>query len=492
MGRGGGPAPAAAAAPAEAGRAEAGAAAPPAAAPGLGPAPAGAGAAGPAGEPSPSGRAPPRRGEAPEPPLVVFSGGTAFNAVAPTLQTWTRRVAHVLPVSDDGGSTAEIVRVLGGPAVGDIRSRCLRLADTACAESSAVDRLLAYRLPKHDGRAAKREWAEIVDGDHPVWEGISEPYKNTVRAFLVHFQSEILRQGNEARFNFANGSVGNFFFAGARTFFNSLEAAIFLFSRVARIPEGSLVLPVVSTNERLTLGAELRDGTLVQGQNNISHPAAAGASTEVAKGAYEPLPSPVRRVFYLSQDGSNPQHEVWPDVNPSVLSELRECEAVVFGMGSLYTSLCPSLVLRGVGETVAALEDVPKVLVLNSWHDREIHGYSATQCVLAVRDSLNRSFSSRRAGAAGAAGESQSGPGPSSAPLSHPASQYITHVVIPRGGSVFRGEDRADLARLGICSIVEVETEESGGGRRVFAPERLVAALRSIVAGERDEPCPPS
>lgn len=45
------------------------------------------------------------------------------------LRQLTTRVAHVLPVSDDGGSTAEIVRVLGGPAVGDIRSRCLRLAD---------------------------------------------------------------------------------------------------------------------------------------------------------------------------------------------------------------------------------------------------------------------------------------------------------------------------------------------------------------------------
>lgn len=41
----------------------------------------------------------------------------------------TTQVSHVLPVSDDGGSTAEIVRVIGGPAVGDIRSRCLRLAD---------------------------------------------------------------------------------------------------------------------------------------------------------------------------------------------------------------------------------------------------------------------------------------------------------------------------------------------------------------------------
>lgn len=45
------------------------------------------------------------------------------------MRALTTRVTHVLPVSDDGGSTAEIVRVLGGPAVGDIRSRCLRLAD---------------------------------------------------------------------------------------------------------------------------------------------------------------------------------------------------------------------------------------------------------------------------------------------------------------------------------------------------------------------------
>lgn len=51
--------------------------------------------------------------------------------------------------------------------------------------------------------------------------------------------------------------AGNFFFAGARIFFCSLEAAIFLFSRVARIPEGSLVLPAICTEERITLGAEL-------------------------------------------------------------------------------------------------------------------------------------------------------------------------------------------------------------------------------------------
>ena len=58
----------------------------------------------------------------------------------------TGQVCYVLPVSDDGGSTAEIVRVLGGPAVGDIRSRCLRLADESDEEVRACTAGLAGAL----------------------------------------------------------------------------------------------------------------------------------------------------------------------------------------------------------------------------------------------------------------------------------------------------------------------------------------------------------
>ncbi|GJW51833.1 maternal effect embryo arrest 18, partial [Tanacetum coccineum] len=83
--------------------------------------------------------------------------GTAFNGVVEELKKLTTSVAHVLPVSDDGGSTAEIVRVLGGPAVGDIRSRCLRLSDQSTSEALAVCTLLGFRLPL-DARQAKLEW----------------------------------------------------------------------------------------------------------------------------------------------------------------------------------------------------------------------------------------------------------------------------------------------------------------------------------------------
>jgi hypothetical protein len=66
-------------------------------------------------------------------------------------------VTHVIPISDDGGSTAEIVRVLGGPAVGDIRSRCLRLSDESTSEALAVKTLLGHRLPVDPTEAKVRE-----------------------------------------------------------------------------------------------------------------------------------------------------------------------------------------------------------------------------------------------------------------------------------------------------------------------------------------------
>ena len=53
----------------------------------------------------------------------------------------------------------------GGPAVGDIRSRCLRLSDESTLEALAVRTLLGYRLP-HDARTAKSEWYDIPIYDH--------------------------------------------------------------------------------------------------------------------------------------------------------------------------------------------------------------------------------------------------------------------------------------------------------------------------------------
>lgn len=433
-----------------------------------------------------------------EPALVVFSGGTAFNNVSTILRDRiTKRVSYVLPVSDDGGSTAEIVRVLGGPAVGDIRSRCLRLSDSSTNEARAVKNLLGHRLHGSDNALAKQEWQSILELESPLWTAVSEPYKHTIKAFLVQFETQLLRLSvdTEEKFCFVNGSVGNFFFAGARTFFRSLEAAIFLYSRVSGIPQESYVLPVIQSDDRLLLGAELEDCSLVRGQNEISHPSGENVSNESANehnksekianavdkhGSWNKFSAPIRRVLYLSTEGGS-QHEVFPKVNPSVIQKVAESDCLIYGMGSLYTSICPALILAGVGEAVAQ-KSMPKLLFLNGSEDRETSGMSAVDVVYAIQRSLNRSWKDYTCSSASnndtTVGE-RSLREEEIQSLNHSVSSYITHILYPEGCE--HRIEASVLENIGISrSRIISLPSKIDKGCIIYDNERLVEEIQKI------------
>lgn len=65
------------------------------------------------------------------------------------------------------------------------------------------------------------------------------------------------------------------------------------------------------------------------------------------------------------------------------LQAIQGCDAVVYGMGSVYTSICPTLILEGVGESIAARQDVLKVRV-TYLVDKSVHCctglYRCTSC----------------------------------------------------------------------------------------------------------------
>ena len=46
-----------------------------------------------------------------------------------------------------------------------------------------------------------------MEGQHALWQGLSEPYKHTIRSFLVYFHTQLLHHTTK-RFDFCNGSVG--------------------------------------------------------------------------------------------------------------------------------------------------------------------------------------------------------------------------------------------------------------------------------------------
>ncbi|PRQ29132.1 putative LPPG:FO 2-phospho-L-lactate transferase CofD/UPF0052 [Rosa chinensis] len=72
------------------------------------------------------------------------------------------------------------------------------------------------------------------------------------------------------------------------------------------------------------------------------------------------LSSRIKRMFYMSNEGQNLLLEVFPSPNAAVMDQLRNVDCIVYAMGSLFTSVCPSLVLIGIGEIISS-RSCPKV-----------------------------------------------------------------------------------------------------------------------------------
>lgn len=205
----------------------------------------------------------------------------------------------------------EIIRVLGGPSIGDIRSRLVRLASLAAKRGDnkynlgypgsreALLRLLTYRLPMGGPiKEIKQEWMEIIEGKHRLWRGIDPEKRECVRGFLVQFHSDILHRAHR-NFNFRGGSIGNFFLAAMQRFFRSIQSAIFLFSALTDISSvlpGCHVVPAINTNKTTTIAAKLTDGKMLVGQCEISHP-----SVESIKTPSEPAKPPPRTRRFSSE-----------------------------------------------------------------------------------------------------------------------------------------------------------------------------------------------
>ncbi|KAI8067492.1 hypothetical protein BC940DRAFT_227175, partial [Gongronella butleri] len=378
------------------------------------------------------------------PSFVVFSGGSACNHITKTFQSISSSVSYIISISDNGGSSSELQRLLGGPAIGDLRSRLTRLIDTVdpnpSEERIAIRDLLSHRLSS-DPIKVQDEWAAIVEGRHCLWKKIPAEKKETIRGFLTHFNGEILKRAHK-RFNYCNGSIGNFFLTGARLFFGSLEAALFLFSAITGIDEATSVIPVINTNHTATIAAELQDGQVIIGQCEISHPSPASATNvhhlqhcnpidafmrigldddntrHLLSGSYdggdndndddddldpqkkapgnlffskhanEQLPSPIHRIYYINEYGQ----EIFPVPNPKCVTQLSTRTTLVYSMGSLFTSLVPNLILRHVGKAVVESRTLKhKIMLLNGSHDRETDGFTAMDFIMTITAALNES-----------------------------------------------------------------------------------------------------
>ncbi|KAH8672768.1 hypothetical protein BGZ60DRAFT_284965 [Tricladium varicosporioides] len=468
--------------------------------------------------------------------IVVFSGGSAANNLVDIFGKVADdkgcSLSYIIPISDNGGSSSELIRVFGGPGIGDVRSRLVRLIPDfpSSPEIIAIKTLFNHRLSPVPA-TARNEWLSILDGISPLWTSISSPKRELIRSFLNTLNLEITKRARPtSTFNFQSASVGNLFLTGARLFTGSFEASIYLLSVVCGVREGVEVVPAINSNFSHHISAGLKDGTIITGQNSISHPPApsaasnitstsvntpitSGAGTplpiseeeeeealspttsatrklskelqlhdhiedanlpgslptlrkqyiEFAKTHTEDLPFPIDRIWYINPYGQ----EIRPSPNPKVLQSIGQANCVIYSIGSLYTSIIPCLILRGVGDAIRASNIRFKILILNGSLDRETRSpslrYEASDFVAAIAKACM---------------------GSEKEVLEEKWKDYVSHIVHLQGEGAPR-VDKEKLSKIGIETVRIYGRRNEGGEGMVYDGVALGQALEAVM-GRRD------
>lgn len=259
-------------------------------------------------------------------------------------------------------------------------------------------------------------------------------------------------------------------------------------------------MPAINTNFTHHISAGLTDGTQITGQNSISHPSGPTALAEgsrttdydteehdnvedanwpgslptlrrqyitFSKVEEEDLPCRIERIWYINPYGQ----EIRPSANPKVIDAIKSSQWIVYSIGSLYTSIIPSIILRGVGEALAANLIRQKILILNGTLDRET-GPSANP--LTAFDFI--------AAIAKAATKSRGFHGVSESDFK----MYVTHVLYLDGP----GTPEVDKTKLGAIGIETIRLYgrkmENGKGCK-YDETGLTQALEAIIGNQESK-----
>jgi uncharacterized cofD-like protein len=159
-------------------------------------------------------------------------------------------------------------------------------------------------------------------------------------------------------------SFGNLFIAAMNDIYGSFDAAVREVSSVLAVT--GKVLPV--TLEDVVLYAELEDGTIIRGESQIPI-------------KQQALNKRIRKVF-LEPGNCMPM--------PEALKEIQEADVVVFGPGSLYTSIIPNILVKNIAEAINSTKAM-KIYVCNIMTQQgETIGYSLSEHIKAINCHGNR------------------------------------------------------------------------------------------------------
>ena len=200
--------------------------------------------------------------------VVVLGGGNGLSTLLRGLKQFPVDLTAIVSVCDDGKSTGILRKEFNTPAMGDIRRVLIALSET-----------------------------------EPLFE----------KMFNYRFKTDSYLNGH---------AVGNFLLQAMTDITGSVGEGIKALEKVLNLK--GKVIPLTEKGD-ITLVAEMTDGTIVEGEHNI---------TEANK--------TIKKVYYKEN----------PEITPDAIKAIKKADLIILSVGSLYTSIIPNIIPHEMKEAL--------------------------------------------------------------------------------------------------------------------------------------------
>ncbi len=310
------------------------------------------------------------------PKILFFSGGTALTEASKKLTQYTHNSIHIITPFDSGGSSASLRKYFNMPAIGDLRSRIMALADRSLIGNNEVIELFSYRFSKEKNNTELRqELIEMIEQRHVLVNDLPIPVRKIICSYLQSFENYI-----DNTFPLQGASLGNIILTSCYIRLErEIDSVMYLFSQL--VGAKGKVFPVTDTFAHLAV--ELENKHCICGQSKFTGK------------EQKSITSPIKKIWlcdsledgtcHISSGKIKNSHGV--SASKETLQLIKEAELICYPMGSFYSSLIANLLPKGVVEAICQ-NPCPKIFIPSKGHDPELLGYDINKQINSLLEYL--------------------------------------------------------------------------------------------------------